>query len=504
MNIPPTPIAPNSGPELLTPAQMYAADAATISGGTPGIELMKNAGRMVFHQIVLRWSKRPVTVLCGPGNNGGDGFVAARLLLEDGWPVRLALIGEVSKLKGDAALAAERWTGPVEPVIPGVLDGARLIVDALFGAGLVRDIESPLSDVLSAVSRSGMPVVAIDIPSGIDGKTGQECGTAVKADLTVTFFRRKPGHLLLPGRSHCGETICADIGIPQSVLEAGEQYICANDPVLWRRCVQPRAVHAHKYDHGHAVVVSGGAYSSGAARLAAQAALRAGAGLVTVASPSAALPVNAAHLTTVMLTETDDAAALGRMLTDRRKNAVCIGPGCGVFGQTRAKVRAVLASGAAAVLDADALTSFAPDPDELFQAIAEHPDRPVVLTPHEGEFRRLFKGLDQASDSKCERTLAAARMSGAVIVLKGADTVIADPDGRGIINENAPPRLATAGAGDVLAGIVLANLARRVPALEAAAAAVWLHGAAAASGRDGLTADDLPDLLATALANLDK
>ncbi|NNE22623.1 MAG: NAD(P)H-hydrate dehydratase [Rhizobiales bacterium] len=260
----------------------------------------------------------------------------------------------------------------------------------------------------------------------------------------------------------------------------------------------------HKYDHGHAVMVSGGPYTSGAARLAAHAALRAGSGLVTVASPRQAMPVNAMQLDAVMLSEADDAPALGRLLSDRRKTAACIGPGCGVSGQTRAKVRAVLASGTPAVLDADALSSFSPDPDALFEAIAERPDRAVVLTPHDGEFARLFKGLDLQTDSKCERTLAAARLSGAVVVLKGADTVIAEPGGRIIINDNAPARLATAGAGDVLSGIVLANLARHVPAFAAAAAAVWLHGAAAAAGADGLTADDLPELLMTAMASLYK
>ncbi|NNE24780.1 MAG: NAD(P)H-hydrate epimerase, partial [Rhizobiales bacterium] len=333
----------NAGLELLTPAQMYAADAAAISSGTPGIDLMDNAGYAVFRQIVVRWSKRPVTVLCGPGNNGGDGFVVARLLLEDGWPVTLAVIGDVASLKGDAALAAGRWTGPVVPLAPAAIAGARLIVDALFGAGLARDIEAPLSDVFALISRSGVPVVAVDIPSGIDGQTGQVRAAAISANLTVTFFRRKPGHLLLPGRSHCGETICADIGIPQSALPPGEQFVCANDPALWQRCLRSRAIHAHKYDHGHAVVVSGGAYSSGAARLAAQAALRAGAGLVTLASPKLAMPVNAAQLDAIMLAETQDAPALGRLLGDRRKTAVCIGPGCGVSGQTRAKVRAVLA-----------------------------------------------------------------------------------------------------------------------------------------------------------------
>ncbi|MGI9462679.1 MAG: NAD(P)H-hydrate dehydratase, partial [Aestuariivirgaceae bacterium] len=325
-----------------------------------------------------------------------------------------------------------------------------------------------------------------------------------KADLTVTFFRRKPGHLLMPGRVQCGQTVCAGIGVPDQVLSNDLQFVLENSPKLWEHHLTSRSAGAHKYDHGHAVVVSGGAYASGAARLAASAALHAGSGLVTMASPKSALPVNAAHLNAIMQIEAEDAPALGQILRDRRKTAVCIGPGCGLSSMARAKTRTVLASGASVVLDADALTNFAADPDELFAAIAEQPDRPVVLTPHEGEFRRLFKSLDGMPDSKCQRALAAAQASGAVVVLKGADTVIAEPAGRVIINGNAPAQLATAGSGDVLAGIILANLARRIPPFEAAAAAVWLHGAAAEAATGRLTADDLPDLVAKALASLGK
>ena len=501
----PCPKAPAvSGYELLTPAQMYAADAATIAAGTPGIELMENAGYTVFREIVLRWSRRPVVVLCGPGNNGGDGFVVARLLQEDGWPVRLALVGSVKNLKGDAATAAKRFNGKIEPVSMDSLAGTRLIVDALFGAGLVRDVEGALAEVVDGANQSRVPIIAVDMPSGIDGESGRARGTAICAALTVTFCRRKPGHLLLPGRVHCGEVVCADIGIPDEALAGDEQYVLANDAGLWRHAVAMPAAAGHKYDRGHAVVVSGGPYASGAARLAAQAALRAGAGLVTVAAPTAALPVNAAHLDAIMLIEADDAPGLARLLGDRRKNAVCIGPGCGVGGETRAKTRAALSSGAACVLDADALTSFAAHPDALFEAIAEQPDRPVVLTPHEGEFKRLFSDLDTASESRWEHALAAAGQSGAVIVLKGADTVIAEPAGCVIINDNAPAWLATAGAGDVLAGMILAQLAKGMASFAAAASAVWLHGAAAAAGAPGLTADDLSELIPAALASLYK
>ena len=412
--------------------------------------------------------------------------------------------GELSDLKGDALLAAKLWPGKVEAISLECIKDARLIIDALFGAGLAREIAGPLAEVVDAVSNAGVPVISVDIPTGIDGETGQVLGTAVPADLTVTFFRRKPGHLLLPGRTFCGELVCAQIGIPDSALPQGQQIAMANDPGLWLHYFAGQKVGLHKYDHGHALVISGDACKSGAARLAANAALRAGAGLLTVAAPKNAMATNAAHLTAIMLTEADDAKSIGRILTDRRKNAVCIGPGAGISSSARAKVRAVLTSGASIVLDADALTNFSSDPDVLFSMIKEHPKRAVVLTPHEGEFRRLFSCLSESSDSKYQRALAAAQLSGAVVVLKGADTVVAEPGGRTIINDNAPPRLATAGAGDVLAGIILANLARQIPPFEAAAAAVWLHGAAAQAGMNGMTADDLTELLPVAIAALDK
>ena len=499
-----TQFAARCGHELLTPGQIYAADAATIDSGTAGIRLMENAGYAVFREIVLRWAKRPVTVLCGPGNNGGDGFVTACLLAADGWPVKLALVGKASNLRGDAQLAAKRWPGKIEAVTPNCIEGARLIVDAMFGAGLAREIGHPLAEVVAAVAKSGAPVISVDVPSGIDGETGHVRGSAIRADLTVTFFRRKPGHLLLPGRIFCGELVCAQIGILDSALPRDQQIIMANTPELWSHYFADHNVGSHKYDHGHALVISGDAYKSGAARLAANAALRARAGLLTVAAPKHAMSINAAHLTAIMLAEADDARAISRILKDRRKTAACIGPGVGISISTRAKIRAVLSSGAAAVLDADALTNFSDDPKVLFAAIKEHPDRAVVLTPHEGEFQRLFSSLRESSDSKCQRALSAAKLSGAVVVLKGADTVVAEPHGRVIINDNAPPRLATAGAGDVLAGIILANLARQIPSFEAAAAGVWLHGAAAQAGMNGMTADDLPDLLPVAMASIDK
>lgn len=472
---------------LLTPEQMYRADALAIAAGVSSLTLMERAGRAAAEEILRRFGARPTLVLCGPGNNGGDGYVVARLLRDWGWPVRVALLGETARLKGDAAIMAKRWGGPFEAL--STFEGAGLIVDALFGAGLSKPLPGKLVALIRDVN---VPVVAIDVPSGIDGATGAARPAAFRADLTVTFFRKKPGHVLLPGRDFCGETVVADIGIPDRVLDEIAPRLAENAaPVL-----PATRTDQHKYRRGHAVVVSGPAHQTGAARLAALSALRVGAGLVTVASPRAAMAANEAHLTAIMLAEADDALALGRLLSDRRKNAVCIGPAAGVGPETRAKVRAALASGAAVVLDADALTSFASAPDELFEAIAEVPGRSVVLTPHEGEFSRLFNNLTTKADSKYERAVAAARRSGAVILLKGADSVAAGPDGRAIVNTNAPPSLATAGSGDVLAGLVSGLLAQGMEGLGAAAAAMWLHGAAARKfGTAGLTAEDLPDLI---------
>lgn len=472
------PIRPACGPEILTPAEMYRADALAAQAGVPTLSLMENAGRAVAEEIVRRYGARPVLVICGPGNNGGDGFVAARYLKKWGWPVRLALWGTRAALKGDAAIMAERWEGPIESAIAPV--GAGLIVDSLFGAGLSRDVPEALTGPINA---AGIPVVAVDVPSGLDGGSGRPRGSSLRAALTVTFFRKKPGHLLMPGRDLCGEVVVADIGIPETVL--------AGIAPRLRETRPPRlptlAADTHKYRRGHAVIVSGGSLNTGASRLAARAALRIGAGLVTLWGSRDALAVHAAQLTAIMLAEGD----LNLVLADRRKNAVCIGPAAGIGHATRGHVRAVLASGAAAVIDADALTSFEADPDSLFDTIADFSARAVVMTPHEGEFLRLFRDLSADSESRCERACKAAQRSGAVIVLKGPDTVIAAPDGRAAINGTAPPSLATAGSGDVLAGMITGLLAQGMEGFEAAAAAVWLHGEAARRWGPGLTADDL-------------
>lgn len=481
---------------LLTPAEMGRADKLAVAAGVASLDLMENAGRAVTDAITERYSLREVLVICGPGNNGGDGFVVARLLASKGWPVRVAMAGDRRKLKGDAAANAGKWKGKVEDAKPQ-FGSAALIVDAMFGAGLDRDIEEPVASIVAAINASGLPVVAIDVPSGIDGASGAIRGTAVKADLSVTFFRKKPGHLLLPGRDLCGAQVLADIGIPAKVLDEIKPRYWQNGPDLW--AVPSAQAAGHKYARGHCVVVSGNVLHTGAARLAATAALRAGAGLVSLAGVSNALLVHANHVTSIMLKPFDGANGLA-LLLEEKVHAVVLGPAAGVGAPTADNVLAALGAGVPAVLDADALSSFQQQPHKLFDAIKLDIGRPVVLTPHTGEFARLFGEL---SGSKLEQARAAAKLSGATVILKGSDTVIAAPNGRAAINANAPPTLATAGSGDVLAGIAGGLLAQGMRGFEAAAAAVWIHGAAATRfGKPGLIADDLPGLIPDVLAEL--
>lgn len=488
--------------ELLTPAEMAEADRLTIAAGTPGIELMERAGRAVADVVGRRPLSTPVLVLCGPGNNGGDGFVAARILTERGFRVRLALAGPRDALRGDAALAAARWRGPVEDAFAAPLDPSGVIVDALLGAGLARDVAGAMAALIDRVNRGGRPVVAVDLPSGIDGASGLVRGIAVRAGETVTFFRRKPGHVLLPGRLHCGAVRLAQIGIAGAVLERIAPRLFLNVPALWRPAFPVLAVDGNKYRRGHALAVSGGIEATGAARMAARAALRIGAGLVTVAAPSSALMVLAGALEAVMVRRADGAAGLGRLLEDARRNAVVMGPGLDPDEETRAMVEAVFAAPRPLVLDAGAITAFAADPERLFRGVAASAT-PTVLTPHDGEFARLFAGAVEPGAGKSERALRAARLAGAVVVLKGPDTVVAAPDGRAAIADNAPPTLGTAGSGDVLAGMIGGLMAQGMPAFEAASAAVWMHGAAAQRFGCGLIAEDLPDLLPGVLQALE-
>src|SRR5271166_2785872 len=481
-------------PELLTPAEMGEADRAAIASGREGIALMEQAGLAVAEEAArIARSRGRVVVLCGPGNNGGDGFIAARLLAQRRYAVELGLLGRREQLAGDAAIAAERFEGDVYGAADVALDDASVVIDALFGAGLSRDIDGDARMVverINAFGESGGPVLAIDVPSGLDGKTGEVRGVAVKATASMTFFRLKPGHLLEPGRSLCGAIRLADIGIPASVLPRIGPQAFVNAPVLWRQALRRPDAMSHKYSRGAALVLSGPAHQTGAARLAARTALRAGAGLVAVASPLDAVAVNAAHLTAVMVAPYSGAQGFEALLADERRRAIALGPGAGVGPDLRKLVAAALtrpAKGRTIVLDADALTSFAGEAREL-AALIERGGHSVVMTPHEGEFARLFaaaRGVD-AKDDKLARARAAAKLTGSVVVLKGADTVVAAPDGRAAIGWDLPPTLATAGSGDVLTGLVSGLAAQGLPPFEAASAAVWLHGACARARSLGL------------------
>jgi ADP-dependent NAD(P)H-hydrate dehydratase / NAD(P)H-hydrate epimerase len=476
---------------LLTVEQMYRADALAIAGGVPGERLMEAAGWAVAREVRRRFAKGRVMVLCGPGNNGGDGFVAARLLARDGWAVRLALLGSADRLTGDAALNAQRWRGTIEPLSPASLDGADIVVDALFGAGLARPLDGIARAVVEEIARRRLPVIAVDVPSGVHGDSGAIMGAAPDAVATVTFFRKKPGHCLVPGRLKCGEVVVADIGIPARVLGDIAPRFHENSPSNWH--VPRPGPGGHKYLRGHALAV-GGAAMTGAARLAARAARRAGAGLVTIAAPAEALAVYRSGDPGTIVVE---AEPFDRLLADPRHTAFLLGPGGGTGALLQARTLAVLATGRPAVLDADALTSFAAEPAPLFAALTPA----SVLTPHDGEFRRLFGDIP---GSRLARALDAARRCGAVVLLKGPDTVIAHPDGRAAITTTAPPDLATAGSGDVLAGLILGLLAQGMDAFDAALAGAWLHGDAAHRVGRGLIAEDLAEAVPAALADLDQ
>lgn len=498
--------------ELLTPEEMAKADRLAIAAGPfDSYRLMRNAGAAVTAAILARFpNARRVHVLCGPGNNGGDGYVVGKLLRDAGVPVT-TWREQPPRPGSDAALAAQDCPVEAKPLAEFEPDGNSLVVDALFGAGLAKPVTGQAAAAIEKAAAAGARVVAIDLPSGISGASGAILGTAFMADITVTFFRKKPGHLLYPGRAHCGELLVADIGIREDVLETINPACFENGPALWLDLFPKPSVDAHKYQRGHVAVFSGGPSSTGAARLAALGAARAGAGAVTLLTPGSAMQVNAAHLTAIMLRRVDSVEDFIAFRDARKPTAYVLGPGFGVGEGARMFTLAALTGSSdegkgtqgGLVLDADGITSFKDDPEELFWATRKPGTLPLVLTPHDGEFRRLFPDLAEDPNlSKLDRARAAAKRANAVMIYKGPDTVIAVPDGRAAINSNGTPWLATAGSGDVLAGICAGLLAQGMPAFEAACAAVWLHAEAGRRFGPGLIAEDLPLAIVPVLRDL--
>ncbi len=475
---------------LFDPAVMASIDAAAGQSGIPLYDLMERAGQAVAASALRHYPQAlRFVVLCGGGNNGGDGYVAARALVESGAVVVVYHLGDAGALRGDARMAFERSGVAPLPLGDYAPLAGDVVIDAVFGAGLSRDIPRELARIIEAVTNAKASVLAVDLPSGLCGRRGVPLGASFTAERTVTFMARKPGHLLMPGRELCGALEVFDIGIPSRILTDHAGAVAENHPLVWRDALPASDIETHKFRRGHLTVFSGPAHATGASRMTALAALKAGAGIVTVAAPRRALDVLSVTLTAVMNAPMDDADDLRLWLDDRRHGAFVLGPGFGDLEKARQFVS--LLGDRAAVLDADAITAFKDYAETLFERVTSGAGK-FVLTPHEGEFARLFPDL--AADgtlSKIEKAQAASARSGAVLVYKGADTVIAAPDGRALVNTNAPASLATAGSGDVLAGIIGALLAQGAPAFEAAAAGVWLHGQAGHRAGDGMTAEDL-------------
>lgn len=469
---------------LLDAEQSRAADRAAITQGASSESLMENAGRAVADLMCETYSPCPTVVVCGTGNNGGDGFVVARILKERGWPVTVTIVGNDNAIEGAAILALHKYEeshGRTLLFDESMLHGQSLVVDAIYGTGLSRGLAGAARDAVEAINRSGLHVIAVDIPSGVNASTGEVMGCAVRATHTVTFVRPKLGHVLLPGKAYTGGLHVFDIGIAGDTVRP--DYFL-NSPALWAHNFAMPTPESHKYSRGHSLVIGAGLGYTGATKLAALGALRAGSGLVSVVCSPDVLPVYAASLTSVMTKPASDLKQLDALLEDKNTSAILVGPGGGANEVTREKTLRILAAKKPCVIDADALTAFKSSPKTLFTAVAG----PVVLTPHEGEFGRLFEFEGQ----KHERARDAAEVSNAVVVYKGNDTVIAAPDGRIAINAEAPVWLATAGSGDVLSGIITGLLAQGMPAFEAACAGVWIHSRAAALFGPGLIAEDIP------------
>ncbi|MEQ3650944.1 NAD(P)H-hydrate dehydratase [Hyphomonas sp.] len=471
------------GRPILTPQEMRAAEADLFSKGTDSFDLMQRAGNAVAEFVHAKWPEGRIQVLCGPGGNGGDGFIAAAKLAKLWREVEVFCLVGKEALTGDAAKAAAEWDGEIKPLETALEAPHDIVLDALFGGGLAR----PLDGIAAKLAERGGRVVSIDVPSGIDGESAKPLGPCFRAEGTITFAALRPAHVLLPGAAYCGGVFVSDIGVPV------QTHLLENSPLLWGRNLPQPGQGSHKHARGHLAVVSGNAASTGAARLAGRAGLRAGAGLVTLLSPPDAVAVNASHLTAIMLKEVANAEQIRE--TIESASTVILGPAAGINTGTRKNVECLLSTAAKAVLDADALTVFADDQNALYKQLRTDD----LITPHVGEFKRIFGDLLDTEVNKVEATRKAAQMAGCVVLLKGPDTVIAKPDGMAIVNTHATRWLATAGSGDVLAGIAGGLMAQGVDTFTAAAMASWLHGEAGRRVGAGLISEDLeaqlPDIL---------
>lgn len=486
---------------------MARADAWTIENGySAGIVLMENAGGAVA-RVALEYygTAKRVHVLCGPGNNGGDGYIAARILAEAGADVIVYALKE-PKPGADAAEAAARYgktTSSLADFAPAEND---LVIDALFGAGLTRALDEEVATALARAAQANCRIVAVDLPSGVNGDSGQDLGGAVPADMTVTFFRKKPGHMLHPGYDLCGDLHVCDIGVREGVFDDEAPTLFENSPFLWLPSFPELRSDQHKYSRGHVAVFSGPRHASGAARLAAMAAQRAGAGAVTILGDTNALDIHAAHVTSIMLRKRVRGSGLEVLNGLKKANACVLGPGFGDPDDAQAIAVQLLtdtSSETALVLDADGITAFEDCPERLFAASGTNTSPRLVLTPHAGEFARLFPDLGGAAAmSKVDKARAATSRANAVLLLKGPDTVVASPDGRAVINGTGTPVLATAGSGDVLAGIISGLAAQGMPPFEAACGAAWIHGMAGRAHGFGAIAEDLIDAVPAVIREL--
>ena len=474
------------GMPIVTASEMYRAEESAARAGVSKLELMENACQSIVSEITSRWTPRKTLVLCGPGQNGGDGLGVACLLQQRRWIIDVVRCFPDKGFEGNAQIMSERWGGPWMDEESVRLEDYALVVDAVLGIGLKRELEPRLSSFFEKINALNIDVVAVDIPTGISSGTGDVLGGSLHANLTVTFGWPKPGHFLLPGKDICGQIVVSDIGVTEENLTLEARAIRVNGPNLWLDKIPRIKPEAHKYHRGHSVIIGGGSTNStGAARLAAEASLRSGSGLATLWVPSDALADYSSAPAAILLEGRAELPQMSEFLADDRKNVVLIGPGCGVSEETRILTKKILSSSKKVVLDADALTSFSANPTILFDLISSD----TVLTPHSGEFAKLFKELSYGD--KISLTRAAAKTSGAIIIYKGNDTVIAEPGGKAVVNFNAPTNLATAGTGDVLSGIVSGLLAQGCSPFAASCISVWCHSRAASYGGKGLIADDL-------------